>query len=642
MNNTHTHRLVDTKSIVPSPTNPRKHFDPAKLGELTESVKARGVLQPILVREQAGKGRFEIVCGERRWRAATAAKINQMPVMVCDLDDEAVLEVQVIENLQRDDLHPLEEAEGYDALMKLHGHTAADIAAKVGKDKSYVLKRMKLLALIPKAREAFYAGKITPSIALLLARVPDEKAQAEGLKYSQEENYDGNLPTAADVSHYLKEKFMLVLKEAPFDIHDATLTSVGACSACPKRTANQTDLFGEDMKGDDRCLDGACYKKKVDAFWLRTKAAAKQNGATVLEGREAEEAVSYNSDFVKLDEKCYEDEKRRTWRQLLGGAMKSQAVKPALARTKEGVVALVPRKEALKHSGLAVAKKLDKANEELKEQARAAKAEARLVEAIRAAKTDAFIEEVERMILQDPMSTALARLLAEGALHLAGHYHCDRVADRREAKTKGERPVDVLRKMTEHMEMAELLGMVFELCVSVGYDAEADDEIVKVVRVDFDGIERDLRARAKGDSAGARPEASPPARVGKQTKAAKGCDKDVASAKGRAPVPDSTPLAGLLENLVIPLPKGFKAQVQVAQLDGGWSAGYDASTPRQGAGVPMETRGADRKAALTWAVVGILTLLDADMGTPAAVLEQVRAWAAKHGITKADLRKAVA
>jgi hypothetical protein len=512
----------------------------------------------------------------------------------------------------------------------------------VGKDKSYIHKRIKLLALIPKAREAFFAGDISPSIALQLARLPDIKAQTEGLRYAKEKNYYGDLPTAMEVAHYLKEKFMLALKGAPFDIHDASLTAAGACSGCPKRTANQTDLFGDDMKGDDRCLDGACFGKKVDAQWARAKAAAKLGGQTVLEGKAAEEATGYSSDFVKLDERCWEDAKKRSWKQLLAGAIKAQTVKPVLARTKLGVVTLVARGEALKHSGLGLGEKMGKADEERKEQSKAAKAEALLTDAIHEAKTAAFVTEIEQMLRQDPLTTALAHILADGVLNLAGHYRIDAVAARREAKVKGERPVDTLRKMTRDMETEELMGMVFELAVPVGRDDEEDDEIVKVVRVDFDGIEREARAAAKNNSTGARPEAPQPARVGKQAKAVTANEggKDAAWAKGRAPV-SAEGKKPFMESLSIPLPKGFKAEIQLAAMsDGAWSSGYDVRSAKGGAGVPMQVTvpGQDKTAALTVALAGILTFLAADMATPTAVLDSVRAWGAKHGVTKQALK----
>lgn len=569
MSTKQTHRLLDPAAIVPSPTNPRKHFDPAKLAELTESVKMRGVLQPILVRKHHGiENRFEIVCGERRWRAATAAKIGEMPVMICDLDDEAVLEVQVIENLQRDDLHPLEEAEGYDALMKMHGHTAADIAAKVGKDKSYVNKRMKLLALIPKARETFYANKITPSIALLLARLPDEKAQAEGLKYSQQEDYQGNLPTAADVSHFLKQKFMHGLKSAPFEIHDHELTSAGACSACPKRTTNQTDLFGEDMKGDDRCLDGACYKKKVETWEGLQLAKAKQSGQTVLKGAEAEAVHNYNSKYLRVDQGCDEDPKRRTWKQVLAPAIKHGQIKTALAQTRNGLIAVVSRSEALKHSGLAVAQKMSKAHDEGKAQSKAARVEADRKDFIRSAKVDAVLGRISAAAENGDMGEFEWRILAGCVVDMGGFYVSEDVARRRKLKTKGERPTDTMERVVKELDHAQLVCLVFEM-LALRHDDPLND-MAKRHGIDLKEVERQAReefAREK-DLAGVRSEAAQPARVGKQTKAVTpdAGGKDAPVAKGRAPV-----FAGVMKGVSVgKLAPGVLPKAKKEKQDAAW------------------------------------------------------------------------
>lgn len=145
------------EAIVASKTNPRKHFDAAALKELAESIAKHGVLQAILVRPNGADGKFELVAGERRWRAAKLAQLDRIPVTVRELSDTEALELQVVENLQRTDLHPLEEAEGYESLMKCQHadgrtYTADEIAAKVGKSRSYVYSRLKYTALCKEAR----------------------------------------------------------------------------------------------------------------------------------------------------------------------------------------------------------------------------------------------------------------------------------------------------------------------------------------------------------------------------------------------------------------------------------------------------------------------------------------------------------
>ena len=169
---------IEISEIRVSKTNPRKTFDKDALQELTDSVKRFGVLQPILVRPL--KSGYELVAGERRFRASKAAKLETIPVVVRELTDVEVLEVQVIENLHRADLHPMEEAEGYELLHDRHDYTVEDLAAKVGKSKTYVYGRLKLCALTKEAREAFLEDRFSPAHAVILARLPS-KVQLDAL-----------------------------------------------------------------------------------------------------------------------------------------------------------------------------------------------------------------------------------------------------------------------------------------------------------------------------------------------------------------------------------------------------------------------------------------------------------------------------
>lgn len=134
------HRYIDIKLVFASKMNPRKHFDQVKLQELADNIKVEGVLQPVMVRPMPGRpvatNEMEIIFGERRYRAAKMASLTVIPVIVRPMSDEQVCEVQVIENVQRDDLHPLEEARGYHELAHTFKHTIADIAGKVGKSPS--------------------------------------------------------------------------------------------------------------------------------------------------------------------------------------------------------------------------------------------------------------------------------------------------------------------------------------------------------------------------------------------------------------------------------------------------------------------------------------------------------------------------
>lgn len=307
------YQLIALADITPSKTNPRRHFDKAKLKDLAASVKAHGVLEPILVRPQPGTaigaGKFEIIAGERRYRASKLAELFEIPVIVKHLNDEQTLELQVIENVQRDDLHPLEEAQGYGDLVKIFKHTQDDIAAKVGKSKSYIAQRMKLLDLVPSARKLFLEGKLTASTALIVARIADPQRQAEAAK--EVATGQGWAMSTAEARRHIADRYLLDLSKAPFDTKDAALAECGACTACPKRTGNQTALF-EDIAKGDHCLDSSCYQAKATAHSSRLIAAAEKNGQRVITGKAAKALLQSpygdylsGNEFDRLDDETY-------------------------------------------------------------------------------------------------------------------------------------------------------------------------------------------------------------------------------------------------------------------------------------------------------------------------------------------------
>lgn len=308
-------QTIRVARIGASPTNPRKHFDQAALDELAESIRRHGVLQPILVRPNPDQVRgpreeFEIVSGERRWRAAQAAELREIPALVRELGDAEVLEIQVIENLQRADLHPLEEAEGYEALHQRHGYTVADIAAKVGKSERYVYARMKLCALCEKARKAFYAGKLSPTTALLVARIPDAGLQAKATAEITEARWSADEGmTARQASEHIQRNYMLRLATAPFSTTDAELVpEAGPCTSCPKRTGNAGELF-DDIKGPDTCTDPTCFERKTIAHKDRLVERAQAKGVKVIDGKDAQKLFEHRHSapkgYVDLDQQEY-------------------------------------------------------------------------------------------------------------------------------------------------------------------------------------------------------------------------------------------------------------------------------------------------------------------------------------------------
>jgi ParB family chromosome partitioning protein len=189
--------------MQPSPYQPRKHFDDEAFTTLVESVKDKGVLQPLLVRKDPNnEKRYEIVAGERRWRAAQQARLHEVPVVIKDLSDRDTLEVALVENLQREDLTPLEEAVAYRRLMDEFGHTQEILAKAVGKSRSHVANMMRLLGLPKPVQRMLDEGQISAGHArsLINADNPEvlaKEIQRRGLNVRQAEDLTRKAEPAA-------------------------------------------------------------------------------------------------------------------------------------------------------------------------------------------------------------------------------------------------------------------------------------------------------------------------------------------------------------------------------------------------------------------------------------------------------------
>lgn len=176
-------RLVPTSFLKASGYNPRKLFTDVDLDELASSIKERGILQPILVRNIPGEiDQFEIIAGERRWKAAQKAGLHEVPVILLEVDDKTALEIAVIENVQRADLNPMEEASGYAQLMKEFEYTQDNLAQVLGKSRSYIANSVRLLKLPEKVQEAITRGVITAGHARALLSSTEPEALAERIE----------------------------------------------------------------------------------------------------------------------------------------------------------------------------------------------------------------------------------------------------------------------------------------------------------------------------------------------------------------------------------------------------------------------------------------------------------------------------
>ncbi len=265
-------QMLPLSRLHESPTNPRRVFDEAKLLELAASLKAQGLIQPIVARPNADG--FEIVAGARRYRAAQLAELSEIPTRVVTLTDEQALEWQLIENSQRVDVHPYEEAQGFQRLLDLPGYDVAALAEKTGKSESLVYARLALLQLISEVAEAFQQERITASHATLIARLPRDR-QKDAFEQCWRKDWQENEPhllPAKYLSAWIANNVYLPLDEAPFDRDDASLNpDAGSCSACPHRSGYNASLFS-DVSGD-QCMDSDCYYVKLSAHVQREVAA---------------------------------------------------------------------------------------------------------------------------------------------------------------------------------------------------------------------------------------------------------------------------------------------------------------------------------------------------------------------------------
>ncbi len=164
--------------IEPNPDQPRRDFDPEELEELAESIRTHGVIQPLTVREMPN-GYYQIIAGERRWRASRLAGLEEIPAVIIEADDKKAMELALIENLQRSDLNPVEEANGYDSLIREYGLTQEEAAARVGKSRPAVANALRLLSLCEGVLDKVRSGELTAGHARAILQLKSEKKQLE-------------------------------------------------------------------------------------------------------------------------------------------------------------------------------------------------------------------------------------------------------------------------------------------------------------------------------------------------------------------------------------------------------------------------------------------------------------------------------
>lgn len=370
--------------LAPSPTNPRKTF--ADLEDLAASIREQGVMQPILVRlwpddYPTPEGRddrpaYEIVAGERRYRAAQLAGLDSIPALVRPLNTRQVLEAQIVENLQRRDVTELEEAEGYQLMMRDHGYTADQLAEKVGKSRAYIYGRLKLTALCETVRERYRAGELDASRALLIARIPVPALQEEAAKAILE-GWNGPM-SYRNAARLIQERYTLDLNKAPFDRHSAFVwLAAGDCNACPKRTGNAPELYPDTPA--DVCTDPSCYATKKANHVTQQAERLREAGLTVITGESAKKLAPHGiyganigNDYVALDHKSYYGDKETTARKAIKGYDGWSTVMIEDVRVGALVPAVAKKDldQALKASGIRVSASSRDPRELAKERAR--------------------------------------------------------------------------------------------------------------------------------------------------------------------------------------------------------------------------------------------------------------------------------
>lgn len=314
---------IPLERIRESGSNPRRVFDDCQLRELAANIQLHGVLQAILVRPSrtGPEGTYELVAGARRFRASKLAGKNTIPATVRDLTDAEAQEIRLIENLQRSNIHELDEGIGYRLLIDLRPdfYTVETIAAQVTKSPSYVKGRISLTELIPAAQTAFYDGRLTVAHALEIARLQPRDQERALMECFPGHRSTGSILkdrkaealTVRQLREWIEREIHLDLRNAPFDAEDANLLpAAGACSACSKRTGNNPLLFPE-IKNKSLCMDPACHQAKVQAFvQLRV-------GPLVKEGQEPvqiSESPSWQV-HTKAANTLYEGQYRRAERE---------------------------------------------------------------------------------------------------------------------------------------------------------------------------------------------------------------------------------------------------------------------------------------------------------------------------------------
>jgi ParB family chromosome partitioning protein len=291
-------KTILVKSCFESKTNPRgQDFEDKEFEELKASIQEKGILVPVLVRETKN-GTFEVIAGARRLRAAKQLKLEEIPAKIVEMNDEEALEAQIIENLQRKDIHPIEEGLAY-RVMRENKMTSKEIADKIGKSERYVSYRLNLTNLIDAGQKAFRSGKINDGLAVLISDLAPHH-QKEALKFCLR---DWDIPTAKELKEWIVNNVYEPLKNQPW-LNKGMEEIVGPCVECPP---SRQSLFGDVKEG--ACTDLRCWNRKMNKYINYQIAEYKKEGIDLVQiklnyGNSLKKGVLTKSQYEPVSKKC--------------------------------------------------------------------------------------------------------------------------------------------------------------------------------------------------------------------------------------------------------------------------------------------------------------------------------------------------
>jgi ParB/RepB/Spo0J family partition protein len=475
-------QMIPVGNIKPSPTNPRKHFNPDKLQELADSISEHGLIEPILVRPLSAphddNPLYQLVAGERRWRAAKLAGLKEIEAKVRGLDDKAVLEIQFIENLQRSDLSAIEEAEGYKRLLDEHGYTADSLAGKLAKSKSYVYGRLKLCNLPAPALEALAKGDLPATIGELIGRLPSAEMR-EKFWQDEFEDYRADwfeMPSFRDVKETIERQFMRELKGSPFSQTDGKLIpGVPSCAKCPKKTGNDRANYPDGRA--DLCTDVPCFQAKVQAHVKREAEKAKTAGASVLDEAETKKILQGTETktwltnegrkkYFESDDEPWQTSDDRKYKDLLDGHMT-----PVVAVGPQGEShILYPRAEAEKilKDAHGIKLEISRASGSFKDSEKKRQEEKKLRQATVAEIVTRALADVDDTLFG---STRFLRIVARFLIDNGGADAARAIAKRRQIEYDPNNVRGSVEKIVDGLDDPGVLALVLECLIQQELDS---------------------------------------------------------------------------------------------------------------------------------------------------------------------------